>query len=224
MIGIVLQARMGSTRLPGKVLKKIGNKTLLEQIFYRLGFLKHPAKQVLATSINPNDNAIESFCLEKNIECFRGSEENVLERYYLCSVRYGFNHIVRLTGDNPFTDIEELDNLIDLHLKTKADYTHSFGQLPAGVGAEIFTYDALGKSYHKCTKDNQREHVNEYILENPGLFKIAVLTVPERKVRPDIRLTVDTEADLLKARFIMTHAGTNYITTEKAIELCLLYA
>ena len=111
---------MGSSRLPGKVLKKIGGKTtLLEHIFYRLTFLKHQAKVVLVTSTNNRDDAIDAFCKEKNIECFRGGEDNVLERYYRCAKKYGFEHIVRLTGDNPFTDIEEIDNLIDLHMNAK---------------------------------------------------------------------------------------------------------
>ena len=100
-VGIILQARMGSSRLPGKFLKKIGDKSLLEHIFYRLTFLKHPAKVVLATSTNQKDDIVELFCKSRNIDCFRGSEENVLERYYLCAKKFGFDHIVRLTGDNP---------------------------------------------------------------------------------------------------------------------------
>ena len=224
MIGIILQARMGSSRLPGKVLKKIGGKNLLEHIFYRLAFLKHSARVVLATSANHRDDAIEAFCKEKNIECFRGSEDNVLERYYLCAKKYGFEHIVRLTGDNSFTDIEEIDNLIALHIKTGSDYTHSFGVLPVGVGAEIFTFRALEQSFKKATKDNHREHVNEYIQEHPDLFKITMLSVSKEKNRPDVRLTVDTEDDYLRACFIVKNSGSEYITTEEAIGLCLRYA
>jgi len=224
MIGIILQARMGSSRLPGKVLREIGGKTLLEHIFYRVAFLKHPARVVLATSANRRDDAIEVLCRERNIECFRGSEDNVLERYYLCAKKYGIAHIVRLTGDNPFTDIEELDNLIDLHLKTRSDYTHSFGVLPVGVGAEIFTFRALEQSYENATKENHREHVNEYIQEHPELFKIKVLSISKEKNRPDVRLTVDTEDDYLRATFIVKNSESGYITTEEAIGLCLRYA
>ena len=223
-IGIILQARMASSRLPGKILKKIGHKTLLEHIFYRLTFLKHPSRVILATSVNPKDDVIEAFCKERNIECFRGSEDNVLERYYLCSKKYGFKYIVRLTGDNPFTDIEELDKLILLHLETQADYTHSFGVLPVGVGSEVFSFKALERSYQEAIEKNHKEHVNEYIQEHPELFKIATLSVTENKRRPDIRLTVDTEGDYLKACRIVENSRDVYITIEEAIELCLRYA
>ena len=215
---------MSSSRLPGKVLKDIGGKSLLGHIFYRLSLLKHSAQTVLATTLNPKDDVVEEFCRDRGIEYFRGSEENVLERYYLCAKKYGFDHIVRLTGDNPFTDIEELDNLIELHLGSQMDYSHSFSTLPVGVGAEIFAFGALEMSYMKASTNNHREHVNEFILENKGLFKAAVLSVPEQKTGPEIRLTVDTEEDYMRACKIAQAAGNDYITTEKAIEICSRFA
>ncbi len=224
MLGIILQARMGSTRLPGKILMKIGGKSLLEHILLRLQFLRHQARLVIATTTLPKDDTVCDFCKEHAVDCFRGSEQNVLERYYQCAIKYDFTHIVRLTGDNPFTDIEELDNLIDLHLRTKADYTHSFGVLPVGAGAEIFTMNALSESHAKGTKDNHREHVNEYIQEHPDLFNIQMLTVPAGKRRPDIRLTVDTEADLQRARYIVDQSKGPFVSTEKAIILCSHFA
>lgn len=223
-IGIVIQARMGSSRLPGKVLKKIENKNLLEHILFRLSRLKHSAIVVIATSLLEKDNAIESFCKENNIKCFRGPESNVLERYYLCAQKNNFDYIVRLTGDNPFIDIEELDNLISLHLDSKADYSRSFAVLPKGVGAEIFTFDALEKSHLYGTLENHKEHVNEYIEENETLFKISELQVIKDKMRPEISLTVDTEDDYQKACYIFGKSTSDYITTQEAIELCLLYA
>ena len=134
MLGIILQARMGSKRLPGKVLMRVGRKPLLDHIFDRLKLMKHSAKLVLATTTNPMDDAVDRFCKERGVECYRGSEDNVLERYYSCAKKYQFQHIVRLTGDNPFTDIEELDRLIEQHLNTRSDYTHSFGVLPVEIG------------------------------------------------------------------------------------------
>lgn len=100
---------------------------------------------VVATTILEKDDVIVEFCLSKGIEYFRGSEDNVLERYYLCAQKYNFNNIVRLTGDNPFTDTGELDNLITLHLNSMSDYSHSLGSLPIGVGAEIFHLMTLRK-------------------------------------------------------------------------------
>ena len=222
-IGIILQARMGSSRLPGKILKFIGDRSLLAHIFYRLSFLRHSARLVLATSDLLGDDIVESFCRKNSVNCFRGSEEDVLERYYLCARQHGFNHVIRLTGDNPFVDIEELDRLIDLHLGEHVEYSHSFGNLPWGCGSEIFTFEALERSYFYGEKPNHREHVNEYIQENPGFFRIASLQVPSTKNRPDLRLTVDTEEDYKKACFIVSHSQSEYITTEMAIEKCLKF-
>jgi len=222
-IGIILQARMGSTRLPGKVLRQIGSRNLLEHIFYRLTFLRHPVKTILATTSHPQDNVLETFCQKQNIACFRGSRGNVLERYYLCAQEFDLQNIIRLTGDNPFTDIEELDNLIDLHLGTGVEYSHSFDSLPIGAGAEIFTFAALDRCYRHGVKDNHREHVNEYIQENPQLFEIAVLSTPPGKNHPRLRLTVDTDEDLQRACYIVENSPQSYVTTEEAIRLCSQY-
>lgn len=222
-IGIIIQARMGSSRLPKKVLKKIGSKNLLEHIFFRLESLNTKAKIILATSTLEHDNEIEEFCLSNDISCFRGSESNLLERYYLCSKQNEFDHIVRLTGDNPFIDIEELENLIHLHTSSSSDYSRSFNSLPKGVGCEIFTFDALEKSYENGKKLNHKEHVNEYIEENENLFKISELNVIDEKKYPQISLTVDTAEDYEKACFIVNNAKNEFISTKEAISLCLQF-
>ena len=219
-IGIIIQARMGSTRLPGKVLKQIGDKNLLEHILFRLKRLSHKAQVVIATSDLEQDDILEDFCKENNISCFRGSEVNVLERYYLCAKENNFEYIVRLTGDNPFIDIEELDNLISLHVDSKTDYSRSFAVLPKGVGSEIFTLNALEQSYLYGKKENHLEHVNEYIEENEDKFEISKLKVSDEKNRPEISLTVDTPSDYKKACFIVENSIDEYITTKEAIDLC----
>ncbi len=223
LIGIIIQARMGSTRLPGKVLKNIGTKNLLEHILFRLSKLRHQVKIVIATTDLDQDTIINEFCIKNDISCFRGNETNVLERYYHCAKENNFDHIIRLTGDNPLTDIEELDNLIALHLNTNADYSRSFAVLPKGVGAEIFTFEALETSYYKSSKPNHFEHVNEYIEENESEFTIAELEASKGKNRPDLSLTVDTLDDYEKVCFIIMTSKNEYIRTEEAIELCLLY-
>lgn len=224
MIGIIIQARMGSSRLPGKVLKKIGDKALLDHILFRLSYLRHSVTIVIATSTLSKDDVMVDFCRERDITCFRGSEEHVLERYYLCAKQFGFKNIVRLTADNPFTDIDELDRLIDLHGQANADYSHSFQMLPVGVGAEMFSFEALEKSYQYGMEPHHIEHVNEYILDHLQDFQVAVLTVPQQKNRPDLRLTVDTSADYAKACYIVETCKHDYVTTEEAIQLCLQYA
>lgn len=220
-IGIILQARMGSSRLPGKILKNIGSKSLLDHIVHRLGYLKYKVPLVIATTTQSKDDIVEEYCTRNRISCFRGSEANVLERYYECATKYEFDQIVRMTGDNPFPDVEEIGNLIDLHISTSADYSNSFEVLPVGVGAEIFTGAALEKSYREGKEAHHIEHVNEYMLENPDIFKTSILDVPLSKRRPDIRLTVDTTSDYERACCIVERSKSSYISTHEAIRLCM---
>lgn len=220
-VGVIIQARMGSTRLPGKVLKPIAGKALLDHVLGRLSQLEYPVKIVVATSDLPQDDAIAKHCLARGVEVFRGSETDVLNRYYQCGDENHFEHVVRLTADNPFTDMVELQRLIELHLSQGNDYTHSFDKMPLGVGAEIFTFAALERSAHEGHAPNHREHVNEYIQENPDSFKIGALDVATKKKHPELRLTVDTEEDYLRACNIAEHDPDRWIGTEEAIELCL---
>lgn len=219
-VGIIIQARMGSTRLPGKVLKLIAGKALLDHVLGRLALLSYPVKVVVATSNLPQDDPIAQHCQTRGVAVFRGSETDVLNRYFQCALGNCFEHVVRLTADNPFTDIEELQRLIKLHISERNDYTHSFGSLPLGVGAEIFTFAALEKSERDGHALNHREHVNEYIQEHPEIFRIGVLEVGAAKSRPDLRMTVDTEDDYLNACVIAGHAPDRWVGTEEAIQLC----
>lgn len=219
-IGLILQARMGSTRLPGKVLMPIAGRPLLDHIFQRLLTMVSDATLVVATSDLPKDDAIADHCESRAVACCRGDEEDVLARYYHCARIHGFEQIVRLTGDNPFVDAAELDRLIDFHVREGNDYSQSFDHLPVGVGAEIFTFEALCQSFEEGKEPHHREHVDEYMLEHPEKFKSGVLQVIDEKSHPDIRLTVDTPADYALACRLAAHAGGSGLRTEEAIELC----
>lgn len=220
-VGAVIQARMGSTRLPGKVLHLIGGRPLLSHVIERLRHLRQSARTVVATSSEAADDVIAAWCAQESVACFRGSETDVLGRYWQCAQEYDFDHVVRLTGDNPFIDIEELDRLLELHVAGGYDYSHSFGQMPLGTGAEVFTRDALHRSHADGRKPNHREHVNEYIEENPELFRIGRLQVPSSKVAPTLRLTVDTEDDWRRACWLAENSHGRPLGTEEAIRLCL---
>jgi spore coat polysaccharide biosynthesis protein SpsF len=219
-LGVVIQARMGSSRLPGKVLKPIAGRPLLGHVLGRLGQLRSPAQVIVATSTVSGDDAIADFCTSHGIACFRGSELDVLARYAECARLWQLCHIVRLTADNPFTDVEELDRLIELHLSGKTDYSNSLGQLPIGVGAEIFSRPALERSAREGHAPHHREHVDEYILENPDEFSCAALEVSKHKCSPSLRLTVDTQEDYDRACRLAERARDKWLTTEEAIELC----
>lgn len=223
MIGIIIQARMGSTRLPGKILRNIGETPLLKHILDRLQLLSQNAYIVIATSSLEKDNIVEEFCKNNSVACFRGSEDNVLLRYYDCATFYGFSDIVRMTGDNPFPDIEELDRLLLYHRSHNMDFTENFSVLPIGVGMEVISYKALEESVHKASISKHFEHVDEYILDNLVKFRHATVEVNKDKNKPDVRLTVDTYSDYVKACYIVDKANVKYVTTEKAIELVADY-
>ena len=223
MIGIVIQARRCSNRLPGKILKDYEGKTLLEHISNRLKRMRNNVTVVIATSDLPQDDAVEEFCKRYNILCFRGDELNVLKRYYDCATQFGFDNIVRMTGDNPFPDIEELDRLIDYHRDNQMDFSENFSVLPIGVGMEIMSYTALDQSMKKASLPKHFEHADEYILDNLEEFRHGTLGVIPEKNRPELRLTVDTQEDYERACYILRNVQTEYVTTEQAILLCEKY-
>jgi spore coat polysaccharide biosynthesis protein SpsF len=220
-VGLVVQARMGSTRLPGKVLRPVGDLPLLGHVIGRLSLLEQPWPVVVATSTDLRDDAIVAWCQQANVTSFRGSEHDVLDRYVQCARAFDFRHVVRLTADNPFTDILELERLVERHLAGGFDYTHSFGMMPLGVGTEIITQVALERSLIEGHEPQYREHVNEYIQEHSELFRIGVLDIPTDKWAPDLRLTVDTEEDWCRADFLARQARGRWLETQEAIALCL---
>jgi spore coat polysaccharide biosynthesis protein SpsF len=185
----------------------------------RLEMLQHPHKAVVATSTLAADDAIADWCGRQGVACFRGSEQDVLARYAGAAREFDLDPVIRLTADNPFTDMEELDRLIDLHQAEGNDFTQSFAALPIGVGAEIFSFDALVLSAHDGRAPHHREHVDEYMIENPQIFRTGNLTVDGPKNRPDIRLTVDTEEDYRRACRIAERAQGKWATTLEAIAL-----
>lgn len=211
---------MGSTRLPGKVLRSVGRLPLLGHVIGRLAMLSHPWSVVVATSTCERDDAIAKWCEQAGVATFRGSEGDVLDRYVQCARVTGFDHVVRLTADNPFTDVPELLRLVQHHLAGGFDYTHSFGMMPLGVGAEIFTRAALERSQAEGLQPHHREHVNEYIQEHPERFRIGVLEVPAEKHAPQLRLTVDTEEDWRRADDLAHQAAGHWLETQEAIKLC----
>lgn len=220
MTGIVIQARMGSTRLPGKVLMPIGRNKLLEHILDRLKTLRiEDCKVVVATTLQEKDDPIVRLCKEKDVACFRGSENNVLERYWMCAQQYGFEDVARLTADNPFIDVEELERLIVMHRTNGADYSYSYTELPMGVGVEILSRSALGRSMQLAYKENHFEHVDDYIVEHMDQFHCCKLLIAPEKIHPEVRLTVDTVEDYKRACYIAEHALQDIFSTTEAIRL-----
>jgi len=194
--GIILQARMGSSRLPGKVLKPLAGKPMIQWIIERLKICQKVDILILATSTLEEDQLLVNLAEELGVSVFRGSETDVLDRYYKCALTYHLDDIIRATGDNPFVDPEECDRLVDFYISRQLDYatisTDSEKGYPLGVGLEILKFSVLEKSWKEGCASHHREHVNEYVLENLEMFKQAKMLAPHEKCAPELSLTVDT--------------------------------
>lgn len=212
----IIQARMGSTRLPGKVMKEIGGKPILGIIVSRLKNSKHLDEIVIATSTNPDDNIIEVFAKQMGLKYYRGSEENVLKRYIEAAELFKADLIVRVTADNPLTDPKLVDELIKIHIKNGSNYTFC-DNVPVGVSAEIVDMSSLKIANANSKLTSEKEHVTTYIKSNPELFKIQ--NANYRLNNKNFRLTVDTEIDLELIRRIYAELGPiEDLKLEKVVE------
>jgi len=170
---IILQARMSSSRLPNKVLKPLLGKAMLAHQLDRLQRTKLVDNIIVATSNETNDDAIAQLCDELNINCFRGSLDDVLDRYYQASQQFPSEHIVRITGDCPLIDPAVIDEVIALHQVQGSDYTSNCqpATFPDGLDVEVFTRSALSLAWQQAKKPSEREHVTAYIRNNSESFK-----------------------------------------------------
>jgi spore coat polysaccharide biosynthesis protein SpsF len=206
-IAVIVQARVGSTRLPKKILKKIKNKMILDYVFERLKYCKRANDIILATTTNRNDDILEKYARENEIKYYRGSEEDVLKRYYDVAKKYKSDVIVRITSDCPLIDPEIVDEMIKKHIENKADYTSNIIKrtFPRGMDIEIFNFDILEETYKNANEKYHREHVTPYIREHPERFKFQNIEAKEKINRPDIRITVDTKEDFELIKKILLH-------------------
>ena len=221
---IFLQARMGSSRLPGKTLKMLNGKELILRVIDRLNLIDD-TEIVLLTSDTNKDDVLEKWCIDNKIKCFRGSENNVLERYYNAAKFYNADNIIRATGDNPLVEPYFANDLLTKHIEFNADYSSNKSEigsnLPDGLGIEIFTFNSLEESMKKSTLQYHFEHVNEFILENKNLFKIYKDSNAGGLIdKSYIRLTVDTLEDFTKVNKIFRSTKFyNEIPYQKLLKL-----
>jgi spore coat polysaccharide biosynthesis protein SpsF (cytidylyltransferase family) len=200
MIVAIIQARMGSTRLPGKVLEKVDGVPLLKIMLDRVSLSKRINQVVIATSTLPNDDQIVGFCCDEGVEVFRGSEENVLSRYFECATEYGAKTIVRLTADCPLVDPEVIDDVVELFESSGVDFAANTvppenSTFPDGSDVEVFSYTALSRAYKEVKNSSDKEHVTFYFWKDPARnFKTKQLQNSENWSK--FRLTVDYPEDL----------------------------
>ena len=204
----IVQARMGSTRLPGKVLMEIGGKPMLARVMERAGQARKLDGIVVATTGNDEDDRIVSLCRDCSWECFRGSEADVLDRYYRAAVEYRAEHVVRITSDCPLIDPGLVDRVVEEFLAGQPglDYASNFlprRTFPRGLDTEIMTFRALERSWREDTNPAHREHVTQYILRHPELFRThGVIHGTDLSHH---RWTVDTIEDLDLVRAVFSH-------------------
>lgn len=203
MKGVIIQARMGSTRLPGKVIKKInGNITILDLLLKRLKLSKKIDKIIIATTKNSSDTIIANIAKDHGVEIFRGSENNVLKRYYMAAKKFKINTIIRITSDCPFIDPYLLDKMLIIFEEYMYDYMRNnyHSNLPRGMDIEILTWDTLKYTYLNATNKASKEHVTYFIYNNPELFKIYNYDLENLDFIEGLRITVDDDDDLIMMR------------------------
>ncbi|GAB6041608.1 cytidylyltransferase domain-containing protein [Endothiovibrio diazotrophicus] len=204
---VILQARMGATRLPGKMMLDLCGKPLLERVVERLAPLLGRDRVYLATTDLPGDDGLAEYAERIGVPVFRGDSEDVLARYIGAAQAFGVTgHIVRATGDDPLTAVDELAAALREHIARGADYTRLL-HLPVGAQEEIVAYPALLRSLDAPLEDYHRQHVVEYLLEHPEAFNVHFHESEERRRRETLRFTVDEMPDLEVVRRIIEALG-----------------
>jgi spore coat polysaccharide biosynthesis protein SpsF len=214
--GIILQARLGSSRLPRKALATIAGRTILEHCLRRLMFAGI-APVVLATTERPEDDALAGIARGLGASVFRGDTDDVLGRFVGAADAVGLDPVVRATGDNPGTDIQAPGRLLAALRTTGADYVCEDG-LRYGAAVVAITREALGRAAAGATERADREHVTGYVRRNTRMFRVLSLVAPAPLRRPDVRLTVDTLEDLAHVQEIFGRTGLDMPSLRQLIE------
>lgn len=204
----IIQARYESTRFPGKVLKEINNKTILEIIIKRLLKCQNISKIVVACSNSQNDNKIVNLCKRLKIDFFIGSENDVLERFYKTALKFNGLNILRITADCPLIDPTIVDKIIKFFFLKAADYASNVNPptFPDGLDAEIFKFSVLKEAYKKAKNPIDREHIRPFILNNKKYKKF---NLTNSKDYSAIRLTVDEKEDFVVIKKIIKNFNNN---------------
>jgi spore coat polysaccharide biosynthesis protein SpsF len=199
-----VEARMASTRLPGKTMMKVIGKPILELVVERLRMAKTVDEVVVATTVNPKDNVIVEFCEGEGIPYHRDSEEDVLGRVIEAAKKFKGDIIIQSGADNPFYDPDLVDELIKIYKTGKYDYVCNDMELtyPLGVDAHIMSIETLEEIGEKATKPRERDDVPRYIWEHPKEYRIFNLKATKKLHRPEFRLTLDYEEDMILTRKI----------------------
>jgi len=199
----IIQARVGSSRLPGKVLRPILGRPMLWYIVHRLRFVSELSDVIVATSDQPENDPIRQFCAAEQIPVLSGNENDVLDRFYQAALLYKGDPLLRITGDCPFVDPKIVSDLLNLYRTVDADHAAvatgagaihlAGGRFPDGLDAECIRFTALEKAWREAHETPDREHVTPYIWRNKNIFRCEILK--SKNDYSQLRWTVDNEED-----------------------------
>jgi spore coat polysaccharide biosynthesis protein SpsF len=208
-VAAVIQARMGSTRLPGKVLLPLEGRPILHHILWRASHCRSLDKVIVATSDAPEDDAVEDAARNFGVDVFRGDRNDVLDRFWRATETFAIDMVVRLTADCPLLDPLHVDRIVDQFRAAHPalDWAATGLSYPEGYGAEVFSRAALERAWREAVLPSDREHVTSYIWTHPELFRTARIEMPEDLSA--YRLTVDEECDLRVVRELTAKLGAD---------------
>ena len=192
----LIQARMSSTRLPGKILAEIAEQPMLWHVVNRVRQAEALDKVVVATSDDPSDDGVVAFCERQGIPCFRGSGDDVLDRYYQAAKWMSADVIVRITADCPLIDPDVVDDVVKCYMEGDYNYVSNTAPptFPDGLDTEVFSFQALERAWREAKWLSEREHVTPYIRKHPEVFRTG--NVAYREDLSHMRWTVDEPQDL----------------------------
>jgi len=218
---VIIQARCGSSRLPGKVLKEIYGKTALERMIERVKRSQSIDEVIIATTINKEDIEIVKLVSSLGLRVFIGSSDDVLDRYYQAAKLIKPQYVIRLTSDCPLFDYEILDNAIKTFEDKKCDYLGMTSEtFPDGLDLEIMKYESLETAWKQADLLSEREHVTLYIKNHPELFNIFDYKCPQGNLK-HMRWTLDESEDLIFIQAVYNYfinLGQDYFSMNEIIE------
>lgn len=220
----VVQARMGSSRFPGKMMAKLGDQELLSWVLTRVCDANELDQVVLATSTSRDDDQLVEVASNFKVLVVRGSQDDVLDRFVQAAKDSKADLVVRVCADNPFVAAEEIDRLVVAHNSGSFDYSCNHQQrldnrYADGFGAEVFSASLLNEISKSTTQSSHREHVTSYIWDNSEKFKIQAVMAPSELAFPEIRLDIDTSEDLQKLNeFVANYAITTASSAAKIVQ------
>ena len=218
-ITAIIQARLGSSRLPGKTLMVIEGETLLGHLVRRITPSKYLTDIIIATTTEKRDDAIVSFAEQRGLKFFRGSEHDVLDRFYQTAVAFHLETIVRVTPDCPLMDYRVIDLVIKEYIRGPYDYVSNIlpPTYPDGLDTEVFSFSALEQAWNNAALKSEREHVTPYIRNHPERFRIGNVRCTENLSA--LRWTVDTTRDLEFVQAIYAHFQSRPFGMDEILEL-----